>query len=102
RDLGGALVAMRELADDTVGLAGEVGESKYLGDALCDGDVLRAPKPRAQPIAGGDLDADADVLGDAEFGENLGNLEGPRHAEGDALVRRQIGDVPLVEEDRAV
>src|ERR1019366_225142 len=41
------------------------------------------------------------VLAHAQLGKDLGDLEGSRHASGDAPVRRPGRDVVLVEHDRA-
>src|SRR6185312_1482306 len=63
--------------------------------------LLRPADPRTQAVAGRDLGADAHVLEYRQFGEYLGDLEGARHSERHALVRRHQGDIAPVEFDGA-
>ena len=62
RDLGGALVAMRELADQPVGLVLQRDQLQRLLDMLMDLGRLGAADPGAQAIAARDFGRDADVL----------------------------------------
>ncbi len=55
----------------------------------------------AQPQPARHLDRDAQVLAHRQLGEDLGDLEGARHPYRHPLVRRQRGDVGVVEQDAA-
>ena len=96
-DLGGALIAVGELAHEPVGLVGEPGEAQRLFDPALQFRALRAADPGAQPKPRRHLGADAHVLPHAQLRKDLGDLEGARHAELDPRVRRHSGDVAPVE-----
>ena len=101
RDLGGALIAVRHLAHQPVGLGGETGQCHDAADLAPHRGRRVLPEPGAQPVAGADLDRDAHVLAHRELGKDLRHLEGAAHAELDALLRRQPRDRPAVEHDLA-
>ena len=80
---------MGELADQAVGLGFQRHQLERLLDALRgSARALRAADPGPQAVSAGDLGGDADVLEHGEFGKDLGDLEGARHAARDALMRR--------------
>src|SRR6185312_10719574 len=70
-----------------------------LDDARADALAVRPGKPRGEPVAVRDLHRHADVLAHGELGEDLGHLEGARHAELHALVLRDVRDVLPLEYD---
>ena len=98
-DLRRPLVAVRQRADANVRLVREAAKRQQFRDPLLDPGPRRAAEPGPQPLAGGDLDGDAQVLGDAQLGKDLGDLEGSRHAARDPPLRRKRRDVPPVEQD---
>ena len=61
-DLGGALIAVGELADQAVGLGFQSHELERLRHPALDVVALGAAHPRAQAIAARDLGADAYIL----------------------------------------
>ena len=101
RDLDGALIAMGQFPHESVGLGPQAHLLQRLCDARVDVFPFAAPYPRAQPITGGNLSADAHVLKHTELGKDLGDLKSAGHAEADALVGRHPGDVPALEQDAA-
>ena len=56
----------REFADQPVGLVGEPAHVEQLGDAGADLAVGVVRQPRAQAVAGRDLDRDAQILAHAD------------------------------------
>jgi len=100
-DLGGALVAMGQLADQPVGLFGQAAHFQQINDARLDlaVSILRLPKP--QPIAAGDLDRDAQIFPDGELRKYLGDLEGPRDTAPHPPCRQEMRHVVAVENDTA-
>src|ERR1700753_4171038 len=101
RDLGGALIAMREFADQPIRLAFQRNHPQRLCDTLVDLGAFSTVDPGPQPIAAGDLGGDPYVFKDAEFRKDLGDLERSCHATSDALMGRKAGDVLAVEGDAA-
>src|SRR3569832_813967 len=100
-DLGGALIAMGELADQPAGLAVEGHQFERVLDGPMQRCVFGAADPRPQTISAGDFGSDADVLENSKLRENLGNLESPRHPARHALMRRKTRDVDAVEDNVA-
>ena len=100
-DLGGALIAVGQFADRPFGLVGEAAHAEQFVNALADFDVVGLRQPGAQTESGGDLDRDAQIFPHRQFGKDLGDLEGPRHAAPDAARRQQMRDVLAVENDAA-
>ena len=74
-DFGGALVAMRELADQAVGFLHEAAHFHQIGDAGANFAVGILRQPWAQAIAGGDLDRDAQIFAHRQLGKYFGDLE---------------------------
>ena len=100
-DFGGALIAVRQLADQTARLVGEAAHVEQFGDARVHLGVGGARQPRPQAEAGGDFDRDAQIFAHRQFGKDLGDLEGAGDAAPHPARRQQIGDVLAVENDAA-
>ena len=99
RDLGGALIAMRQFTDQSVRLGFERNQLERIFDVAVDLRLFRTVDPWPQTISAGDFGGDAHVFKHGEFRKDFGNLEGPGHAEGDPLMRGKPGDVTAIEPD---
>ena len=79
-DLGGALVAVRQLADQPVGLARSARPAP--GPRRCRSRTRMRRAGRARDASGSPahFDRDAHVLAHRELGEDFGDLKGARHA----------------------
>ena len=94
-----ALIAVRELACDAVGLLLEVHGGEQLFDAARHLAPARGAEERAEGEAHRRLDRDAQIFVHGEVGEDLGDLEGADDAARDEPRRAEAGDLPPVEED---
>jgi len=99
RDLGGALVAVRHLAHQPVGLRRQPGRGEQLVDPVAHARRLAAADPGAHPKPVGDFHRDLHVLPHRQFGKDLGDLEGARQPHMDAPGRVQARDVVPVQHD---
>ena len=89
-DLGGALVAVGEFADQAVGLVGQAAHLEQIDDARLDLAVGVLRQPRPQAIAGGHFDRDAQIFADRQFREYLGDLKGAGDAAPHPPRRQQV------------
>src|SRR5689334_1780203 len=86
-DLSGALIAVRQLADEAVGLGFKACLLQGFSDPALDVRRLGRSDPGAQAVTTGNLGADAHVLKYGELGEDFRYLEGTRHAKHDTPMR---------------
>src|SRR6185437_25279 len=92
---------MRQFADHTIGLTVQTDDLDQLRDPAVDRRALIATDPWFGVQSRGGFHADADILKDAEIGENLGDLERANDAFGDAVNDRLLGNVLAFEHDPA-